>query len=171
MLVGGVAPIVAQIFDRPFLPSRSWFELTGTFAYGLAALCFLVAWPLLFVKRAGEAGGRRGSGLVGRFLVSTFGAAMLAWAAGATIVATCPMALALAAGKKVVLRYEVDDATRSRAGRRCGSPVILRNMPMGLSAVCNVPENIRRHLRTGMQVELEGWGTSNGLFHAKILVD
>lgn len=78
-----------------------------------------------------------------------------------------PLVHALIGGKNVVLRYTVENAT-GWSDRKCHPKVTLTSMPFLFDEVCGVPETVRSQLVPGTQIELEGRGTSDGLFYHRI---
>jgi hypothetical protein len=83
--------------------------------------------------------------------------------------AAYPMLRALIAGKTATLEFIVKDAS-SYSDRKCRPKVWLENLPPMHDSICFVDEEFRKLLRPGMRIEVEGWGTADGIFLKKISI-
>ncbi|HEY0124820.1 MAG TPA: hypothetical protein VGC14_24255 [Rhizobium sp.] len=82
-------------------------------------------------------------------------------------VAGAPMILALVAGHHVELPYKVAQADE-RSHKGCSSPVELRDLPFLFDSLCGVSDDLRRALRQGMRITVEGRGTSLGVYASDV---
>ncbi|GLU84427.1 hypothetical protein Rhsp01_56030 [Rhizobium sp. NBRC 114257] len=158
-LVLSLISAFAHQFGYGYVPSKAWTTTSSYFrvAAGIIATGFVTG---KFVTSP-EVGALQK--ILGIFIVPFIGYFL----GSAPILAGVPMLVAAIAGHHVELIYTVTKAD-SRGGRGCYSPIELRDLPWFFDSLCYVPNDLRQPLKPGMQIVVEGRGTSLGVYAKSI---
>ncbi|TGE95079.1 hypothetical protein C9417_22190 [Rhizobium sp. SEMIA 4088] len=147
-----------MVLGYRFLPSAEWASKTSTFGNFTGLALGILMCGLSLVRQDLIPGGDiKKAGVV--LFSPLFGFVL---GRNAALVAG-PMVLALVAGHHVELPYTIARANRPNE-RHCNSPLELQGLLFTFDRLCGVPDEIRKSLRPGMHIVVEGHGTSYGVF-------
>jgi hypothetical protein len=174
VLFFGIIPFfVSRVIGYRFLVSEYYYIEYDIISCVFASLFFVYGnylfWVFGLFEKSRSWGNRRvpsGFALVVLKLVAPFFLFAIAYEVP---MAAYPMLRALIAGKTTTLEFIVKDAS-SYSDRKCRPKVWLENLPPMHDSICFVDEEFRKLLRPGMRIEVEGWGTADGIFLKKISI-
>lgn len=167
----GALLFFVELFSwRKFLSSPEYYETHQGVSYVFSGIGALVSAYLFWFKSSfvEVLQSKSGSGLFTLFIRTCF-PLFVAIIAHQLPMTAYPMIHALVAGGKVTVIYTVENATIF-SDRKCANRIQLRSLPFFNDSACSFPEEVRNQLLPGMQIELEGWGTENGLFYDRIKI-
>ncbi|MGV1758623.1 hypothetical protein ACQZ6F_20380 [Rhizobium sp. A22-96] len=147
-----------MVLGYRFLPSTEWVSTVGGFGTSTGLALGILICGLSLVRQDLLPGGNIKKAMVVLFS-PLFGYVL---GRNAVIIAG-PMVLALVAGHHVELPYTIARANKSNE-RHCDSPLKLQGLVFYFDTLCDVPDDIRKGLRLGMPILVEGRGTSYGVF-------
>ena len=174
LLFVGISPFfISKILGYRFLVSEYYYIEYDIISCVFASLCFVYGVYLFWFYRLAEKsrswGNRRATSGFALVLLKLFIPIIFSSIAYEVPIAAYPMLRALIAGKTTTLEFIVKDAS-SYSDRKCRPEVWLENLPPMHDSICFVDEEFRRLLRPGMRIEVEGWGTVDGIFLKKISI-
>lgn len=148
-----------HLFGYGYLPSTTWTATSSYFRLGAGIVA--AGFMTIGVVRNRKVGAfKKTIGIfVGPFVGYLLGSA--------PILAGVPMLMAAIAGHHVALIYTVETSDRD-GGRGCYTPIELRDLPWFFDFLCHVPDDFRQPLKPGMQIVVEGRGTSLGVYAKSI---
>lgn len=173
IIVGFMPFFVSKFVGYRFVISEEYYIEHDIFSCVFASLCFIymnyVFWVYGLAEKSRSWGYRTGPSGFALVTTKIFGPLLVSLLAYEVPMAAYPMLHALIAGNTTTLEFTVKDAT-GWSDRKCRPEVWLENLPPMHNSICFVDEEFRKLLRPGMRIEIEGWGTADGVFLRKISI-
>ncbi len=156
----GGTPVLIRFVGVPFVPSPSWVSSVFWPACVVGAISGAIA---LWAVHLSLTDGVQNSDPLKTVLAILF-LPLVGFAAGNLIItATIPLLVSIPSSKPVEVTFVVGDPNMGDY-RRCPRPISLQDTAPAVNMVCDVPDSVRRRLRTGRTVVLVGVGSKLGVF-------
>ncbi len=159
MILGGI-PVLARFFGVAFVPSPIWLSWAFWPACVVGAISGATA---LWAVHLSLSEGIQLSEPIKTTLSILFMPLVGALAGFLIVAATIPMVVSLPSFRTVEITFVVSDPNMGDY-RKCPRPIALKDTARAVNVVCDVPNSIRRRLRTGRQIILVGPGSGVGVF-------